>query len=53
MLSVHNTRMYLRVMEDMRLAIAKGTFAEFRQTFASNYVPTQKILLARAAEAER
>jgi len=53
MLSVHNTRMYLRVMEDMRLAIAKGIFAEFRQTFASNYVPTQKILLARAAEAER
>jgi queuine tRNA-ribosyltransferase len=53
MLSVHNTRMYLRVIEDMRLAIAQGTFAEFRREFAASYVPTQKILLARAAEAER
>jgi len=35
------------------LAIAQGTFAEFRRGFAGNYVPTQKILLARAAEAER
>ena len=53
MLSVHNTRMYLRVMEDVRAAIAAGTFAEFRREFAANYVPTKKVLLARAAEAER
>ena len=53
MLSVHNTRMYLRTMAEMRSAIAAGTFAEFRREFVTNYVPTKKILLARAAEAER
>lgn len=53
MLSVHNTRMYLRVMEDVRAAMAAGTFAEFRREFSAGYVPTQKVLLARAAAAER
>lgn len=53
MLSVHNTRMYLRVMEDIRGAIAAGEFTQFRREFAARYVPTQKVLLARAAEAER
>jgi queuine tRNA-ribosyltransferase len=53
MLSVHNTRMYLKVMEDVRAAIRNGNFAKFRREFAANYVPTQKVLLARAAEAER
>ena len=53
MLSVHNTRMYLRVMEDARKAIAAGTFAEFRRQFIAGYVPTQKVLLARAAAADR
>jgi queuine tRNA-ribosyltransferase len=53
MLSVHNTRMYLRVMEDVRGAIAAGSFAEFRREFSAGYAPTQKVLLARAAAAER
>ena len=53
MLSVHNTRMFIRVMEQVRAAIASGSFAEFRREFAANYVPTQKVLLARAAVAER
>ena len=53
MLSVHNTRMYLKVMEDIRSTVANGTFADFRREFAANYVPTKKVLLARAAEAER
>jgi queuine tRNA-ribosyltransferase len=53
MLSIHNTRMYLRVMEEVRTAITAGTFAEYRREFAANYVPTQKVLLARAAVAER
>jgi len=53
MLSIHNTRMYLRVMEDVRAAIADGTFAEFRRDFAAGYIPTQKVLLARAAAADR
>ena len=53
MLSVHNTRIYLKVMEEVRAAIADGTFGEYRREFVANYVPTQKVLLARAAEAER
>jgi queuine tRNA-ribosyltransferase len=53
MLSVHNTRMYLKVMEEVRSAIEQGTFAEYRREFAMNYVPTQKVLLARAAAADR
>ena len=53
MLSVHNTRMFLKVMSDIRVAVLQGTFAEFRREFAANYVPTQKVLLARAAAAER
>jgi queuine tRNA-ribosyltransferase len=53
MLSVHNTRMYLKVMEEVRAAIADGTFAAYRAEFAANYVPTKRVLLARAAEADR
>jgi queuine tRNA-ribosyltransferase len=53
MLSVHNTRMYLRTMEEIRSAIVNGTFAEYRAQFAASYVPTQKVLLARAAAADR
>ena len=53
MLSVHNTRMFLKVMSDTRTAILEGRFAEFRKEFAANYVPTQKVLLARAAETDR
>ena len=53
MLSVHNTRMYLRTMEEIRASISAGTFAEYRREFVVNYVPTQKVLLARAAVGER
>jgi queuine/archaeosine tRNA-ribosyltransferase len=53
MLSVHNTRMYVRVMEEIRSHIAGGTFAEFRREFTANYVPTKKVLLARAAAVDR
>ena len=53
MLSVHNTRMFVKVMEETRAAILNGTFAEYRRDFAANYVPTQKVLLARAAAADR
>jgi queuine tRNA-ribosyltransferase len=53
MLSVHNTRMFIRVMEEVRSAIANGTFTDYRRQFALDYVPTQKVLLARAAVGER
>ena len=52
MLSVHNSYMYLKVMEEIRSTIANGTFAQYREN-SRNYVPTSKVLLARAAAAER
>jgi queuine tRNA-ribosyltransferase len=53
LLSVHNTRMFVRTMEQARAAIENGSFAEFHREFVANYVPTQKVLLARAAAADR
>jgi len=53
LLSVHNTRMYLKVMEEIRAAIRAGTFDVLRREFATNYIPTKKVLLARAAAADR
>jgi len=49
MLSVHNSHMYLKLMADVRAAIGAGTFAEFYREFVAGYVPSQKILSARAA----
>ena len=49
MLSVHNTHMYLKLMEDMRMHLRAGTFDEFRREFAATFVPSQRILAARAA----
>src|SRR5580704_15364723 len=47
MVSVHNSHMYMKLMADIRSAIAGGTFAEFRREFGANFVPSQKILQAR------
>jgi queuine tRNA-ribosyltransferase len=47
MVSVHNSHMYLKLMTDIRAAIAAGTFAEFRREFIANFVPSNKILAAR------
>ena len=49
MLSVHNTHMYVKLMSDVRAAIAAGTFTEFRREFIAGFTPSQKILSARAA----
>lgn len=51
MLSVHNTHMYIKVMEDARAAIAVGTFGEFYREFITGFTPSRKILSARAAAA--
>jgi queuine tRNA-ribosyltransferase len=53
MLSVHNSHLFLKLMADMRRAIADGVFAEFRREFIANYRPTQKVMLARAAAGDR
>lgn len=47
MLSVHNSHMYMKVMEDIRHHIAGGTFGEFREKFVRTYVPSQKVLAGR------
>ncbi len=53
MLRVHNSYMYLKVMADVRAAIAAGTFGDFYREFIANYRPSRRVLLARAAEKER
>jgi len=53
MLSVHNSYLFLKVMADVRAAIAGGTFGEFHREFIANYRPSQKVLMARATAKER
>ncbi|MBI1841168.1 MAG: tRNA guanosine(34) transglycosylase Tgt [Verrucomicrobia bacterium] len=49
MLSVHNTHMYLKLMDDMRAHLRVGTFDAFRREFAAGFVPSQRVLADRAA----
>jgi queuine tRNA-ribosyltransferase len=51
LVSIHNTHFYLQVMQEVRAAIAAGTFAEYRREFAARYVPTRRVLAARALAA--
>jgi queuine tRNA-ribosyltransferase len=53
MVSVHNSHLYLKIMNDVRAAIAAGTFAEFYREFIANYIPSQKVLSQRKKETER
>jgi queuine tRNA-ribosyltransferase len=53
MVSVHNSHLFLKIMADVRTAIAAGTFGEFHREFIANYVPSQKVLSARQKEIER
>jgi len=48
MLSVHNSHMYLKLMADVRAALAVGTFAQFYREFIAGYVPSRKVLSERA-----
>jgi len=54
MLSVHNSHMYLKLMSDVRAAIAAGAFAGFYRDFIAGFKPSQKVLAQRttAAQAE-
>jgi queuine tRNA-ribosyltransferase len=52
MVSVHNSQMYLKLMDDIRGHIAAGTFGQFRHEFIAGYVPSRRVLMARA-NAER
>ncbi len=53
MVSVHNSHLFLKIMADVRAAIAAGSFAEFYREFIANYVPSRKVLSARQTEVER
>jgi queuine tRNA-ribosyltransferase len=50
MLSVHNSHMYLKLMQDIRTQLAAGTFGEFRREFIAAYVPSRRILAQAEAE---
>jgi len=49
MLSVHNSHVFLRVMTESRAHLQAGTFGEFRREFVAQYLPTRRVLAARAA----
>ncbi len=49
MLSVHNSHMYIKLMADIRQHLQSGTFDEFRREFIAGFVPSRRILEARAA----
>jgi queuine tRNA-ribosyltransferase len=51
MVSVHNSHLFLRVMDDVRQHLAAGTFAAFRREFVGQYVPTSRVLAGRLREA--
>jgi queuine tRNA-ribosyltransferase len=53
MLSVHSSHMYLKLMTDVRAAIAAGTFEEFYRAFIKGFTPSQKILAQRKKDIER
>jgi queuine tRNA-ribosyltransferase len=53
MLSVHNSYLFLKLMADVRAAIAAGTFHDFHRDFIANYRPSKRVMLARAAAKER
>jgi len=53
LVSIHNSYMYIKLMTDIRAALAAGTFADFYRDFIANYTPSQKVLAARKVETER
>ena len=51
MLSVHNTHMYLKTMEDARTHLAAGTFADYYREFIAHFKPSEKVLAQRRKHA--
>ncbi len=43
LLTIHNLRTYMRLMQDIRGHIANGTFDSFREEFKTNYRPTNRV----------
>lgn len=49
LISIHNSHMFQRLMQEMRRHIISGTFSEFREEFARNYVPSRRVSAQREA----
>ncbi len=47
LLTIHNLRCYLRVMECVRKHLEEGTFGTFRDQFAAQYQPTSRVKAQR------
>jgi queuine tRNA-ribosyltransferase len=47
LVSIHNSHLYLRVMTEVRAALAAGTFGQYYREFIAGYTPTQKVLSQR------
>jgi len=43
LLTIHNLRCYLRVMDRVRMHLNEGTFSTFRKQFAARYQPTSRV----------
>jgi len=52
LVSIHNTHMFLKLMEDIRAHLDNGTFGEFRREFIAGYQPTSRVMEQRAAAAQ-
>ena len=50
LVSIHNSYLYLKLMQDIRSHLAAGTFGRFRDEFIAGYTPTRKVLAARLTE---
>ncbi len=53
MVSVHNSHIYLKVMTEVRAALAGDYFAEYYRAFIAKYKPSQKVLAQRKVAEER
>ncbi len=47
LLTIHNLRCYMRIMEQIRSHISNGTFSKFRDEFSNRYRPTSKVAQQR------
>ncbi len=48
LLTIHNLFLYMRVIKEVRQAIAEGYFEEYRREFLAHYRPSKRILESRA-----
>ena len=47
LLTIHNIRCYMRVMEEARTHLENGTFCTFREKFSAQFTPSSRVQLQR------